>query len=306
MYRPAKHTGDSVQVPQLLFARLCAPGADDARFRVALYVLGKGAADVKDIADELRLDRLQVQAALHYWEGAGLLENDEPQKAAPPPPEKRRRLTSRQAARAGEADPVLGILLGEVQRLFGRVLNETEIACVATLYVQDAFPAELVMMAAAQAVKNKADNARYIEKILEDWRRQGVQNGADADRYLLLCAEREERQEQLAQRMGLAGDVFTLAEKKKIILWFEEYGYGFEMIEAARLSAGEKQNDVKYLAGILKKWHSKGYTSPKDVAMGDENHNLRVTRGRGNLPQRGQDVIGAADEYVPLRQRSGR
>lgn len=300
MYKPVKMTGDVVAVPQLLFSRLGAVGADDGRFRVALYLLGsKGGADIEEIATALRLPRAQVESALHYWEGAGLIEQE--QAAQPAIPVMRRRvLNTREAVRAGEADPALAVLLGEVQRLFGAVIGESDVNLFVTLYAVDKYPVDLILMATVEAVTRGVKRARYIEKILQDWRSKGIDDCAAADRYLKQLAAREERERKLAGQMGLAWDPFTLADKRKIAQWFEEYGYDFEMVEAARMAAGERQNEVKYLAGVLKKWHGKGYTSPKEVQQAGEIRNLRVSGGREIAPE--EDLLAQTGGYVPLNK----
>lgn len=308
MYKPVKAAGDGIEVPQLLFSRLTAQGADDGRFRVALYIFGGGGAGVSEIASALRLPKAKVEAALNYWEGAGLIErqaDENAQSAEIPIARKRTRLTTRETVAAGNADPRLKDLLSEVQRLFGRVIGEKDINLFATLYTVDEYPAELILMAAAEgSSKNITRPAAYTESVLKDWRGQGVNDCAAADALLRLRAGRETREKALAQIMGLEWDPFTLAEKRRIAQWHEEYGYTMEMVEAARMAAGEKSNDVRYLAGILKKWYSKGYKTPKDVQQGDENLNLRAAPSQSVPPQ--DDILAQASGYVPLKKRSRR
>ncbi len=297
MYKPVGTTGDSVAVPQLLFSRLTSVGADDGRFRVALYVLEKGGADAATLARELRLPAAKVEAALNYWEGAGLIETEAP-AGAKPLPAPRKKLTTREAVKAGEADPVLGMLLGELQRVFGAVIGEKDTNAYVSLYVVDGFAADLILVAASEAAARGISRAAYVDKVLMDWRRQGINDCAAADAHLRLLAKREAREQALARAMGLEGDPFTLAEKRKIAVWHEEYGYDEDMIEAARMAAGDKHSEVKYLAGILKNWNAKGYQSPRDVQQGDTGRNLRVTGTARIAPE--NDILSAPAEYVPL------
>ena len=289
MYRPVKNTGDTVAVPQLLFSRLNAPGAGEARFRVALYLLGCGGADAADIAGALKLKPAEV-------------ERDAPAQPAVEAVPRPKRLTLHEATRAGEADPLLAMLLKELQRIYGGVIGPKAISLFASLYAQDGFSVDLILMAASYAAGKSITSARYVETVLENWRRAGINDAAAADGQLKLMAGREAREAALAQQMGLAGDAFTLAEKRKIAQWYEEYGYGPEMIEAARLAAGDKRNEVKYLAGILKKWHAKGYQAPKDIQQGDDSRNLRVESSRrAQVAQ--DDILAQAAAYVPMKRR---
>lgn len=302
MYRVSENCGDAVAVPQLLFSKLAAAGADDGRFRVALQLLHAGGGDAETLSAALRMPRTKVEAALHYWEGAGLIER-EGAVAEPAAPARRPAMTTRQVVAAGAADPTLGWLLEELQRLFGAVLGQSDANLFVTLYKQDGFDADLVLLAATVAKREGAQRkAGYTQKVLFSWREAGITNSAMADRYLKLLDERQGREKQLALMMGLEWDPFTRADKKKIAVWFEEYGYGFDMVDAARLTAGDKRNSVAYLAGVLKKWYGKGYRTVREVQQGDENKNLRVFREDAG----GEDLLQSAAHYVPMKKRNGR
>lgn len=303
MYRPAKLSGDSIAVPQLLFSKLGTMGGNtdkkEGLFQVALYLLSNGESTAEGIAGALRMEKSKVVAALHYWEGAGLIEVMQDMEMTLEPPQKRRRMTTPEVVQAGKADSNLAGLLDELQRLFGCVIGQGDMNLFVTLYVQDGYSPSLILLAASEALANGVKKAAYVEKILATWRENGITDCASADRYLRLQAEREQRVTQLAEKMGIAATGFTFAEKKRIAQWFEEYGYGFDMIEAARLAAGDKRNEVKYLAGILKKWNGKGYRNPREIQQGDENHNLRAV---GPTSGGTGDVLESA-AYVPLSKR---
>lgn len=302
MYRVVKSCGDTVAVPRLLFSKLRQNGGADkeARFCVALYLLQAGEGEPQQVAKDLGLPQKSVEAALNYWEGAGLLCQDaEPVQENAPLETKRRKLTTREAVSAASEDKNLAVMLSEVQRLFGAVVGESDMNLFVTLYQQDGFAADMILMAAAVAAANKAKKARYVEKVLFSWREAGITDSAAADSYLKLQAEREQREDALAAVMGLAAGSFSLADRKKIAVWFEDYGYGMDMVEAARLVAGDKRSDVKYINGILKQWHGKGYRTPREVQQSGENRNLRVGR---HAPQNGSDVLQAAG-HAPLRRR---
>lgn len=300
MYRPAKTLGDTLPVPQLLFSKLTVPGSDDGRFRVALYVLSCGCGDAAGIAAALGMSRAKAEAALNYWEGAGLLQQEA--VTAPPPPPPKRRMTTGEVVRAGQADPTLGAMLDELQRLFGCVIGEGDVNVFVSLYVQDGYTADLILLAASEAVANGARRARYVDKILSSWRQDGIADCAAADAYLKLQAERAQREKKLAKRMGFAGgDPFSYADKKKIAQWFEDFGYDLDMIDLARLTAGDKAGDVKYLHAILKKWYAKGHRTLRDVQQAGEGANMRAMRETPSTT----NLLDTSD-YVPLKKRGGK
>ena len=302
MYRPVKTLGDTLPVPQLLFSKLTIPGSDDGRFRVALYLLSTGGGEVAGVAAALGMTRAKVEAALNYWEGAGLLQQDAAVQEPIPLPKRRR--TTREMMSVCKDDPMLGAMTDELQRLFGAVIGENDMNIFVSLYVQDSYTADMILLAASEAVVNGAKRARYVEKILSTWRQAGINDCSAADAWLKLQAERAQRETALAKSMGYPGDdPFTFADKKKIAQWFEDFGYDHEMIGMAQLAAGDKGKEPKYLHAILKKWHAKGHRTPRDVQQSGEGSNLRATRQ--SPESMGGNLMNAVD-YVPLKKRGGK
>lgn len=302
MYRAAEIGGDAIQVPQLVFSKLGAPGATDARFRVALYVIGRREAAAEEVARALHIKQAEAESALAFWEGAGLLVKIAAPQTAAPPLAVRRRLTTREVTQAGSNDPMLGQMVEELQRIFGGVVSPSDINILVTLYVVDGLPPDLILLAASHFAARGVYSARYLEKTLRAWQRDGIQDYAGAEQYLQMLAKREKREAEVAKMLAMPKEAFTLAERKRIALWYEEYGYDKRMIEAARLAAGEKQNEVLYLAGILKKWYGKGYKNPRDIQQNEENRNLRVQGGQKPNTD-ATNILGSMTEYVPRKQR---
>ncbi len=302
LFRLVQSTGDTVPVPQLIFTRLAAAGASEARFRVVLYALTADELSTSKIAAALSLKERDVEKALEYWEGAGLLERVAPSAPADIPviKETRRRLTSIEVLEAGKNDPTIGILCAELQRIFGGVISQKQMDMYAELYIQDEYPVDLIMMAATHCAGLNKISAAYVGQVLQSWRREGIQDCQSADRYLKLLETRREREQQVAELLRMQTPAFTLTERKRIAEWFEVFHYNIEMIQAARLAAGEKQDEIRYLGAILKKWYAKGYKNLRDVQMGETNHNLRVQAQQVAVAPEEDLLMQAA--YVPMRR----
>lgn len=278
MYYLVENTSDAIAVPQVVFAKLTAPSANDERFRVALYMLSHGSSDALTLANALKIKPEKAEKALEYWEGAGLLEakadtssisievNDRP----------RQRLTTAEVAEVAQTDAMLGKLVDELQHIFGGVVSQADINIFITLYSQDKFPADLILIAAFHCVSMKKISAKYIEKVLFTWRREGISTCEQADAYLRLLAKREEREQEVAVLLQIDANTLTLSQRKHIAEWFETYSYNKEMIQAAKLSAGEKGGEIRYISGILKNWYQKGYRTPSQVQQTEGSSNLRV------------------------------
>lgn len=302
MYRVVQQTGDGVQVPQLVLNRLGNPCANEAAFQVALYCLQQGGGDPAQAAQDLHLKPQMVREAFTFWEGAGLLcpeINTDDVDENLLVPRTRERLSTREVVAASRKDPVLPELLRELQRIFGGVLSQGEMDIFATLYCKDSMPADLILVCSKYCAAQGKTGARYIEKKLLAWHKNGICDVMAADSFLKLEGEREKREKKVARLFGITAADLTLSEKKKIAAWFEEYGFDKEMIEAARRTAGDKCDEIAYVGGILKKWNAKGYRTPREVQQSGEVSNLRSegTRKR-TAPE--DDVLLNLRGYVPL------
>ena len=118
-YRLAAQNGDTVAVPQVVFAHL--PRAEGDTVRVALYLLGGGAAEPRTVAPHLGLESIRgAKRALQYWAGAGLLEKDSAAPAAPEPAPAKIDL-------AALNDPYVAVLCQDAQTAFGKALGRRDL-----------------------------------------------------------------------------------------------------------------------------------------------------------------------------------
>ena len=303
-YRLAKNNGDTVAVPSLLLRHLAC--TDGNQLRVALAILRDGEVRRSALAQEFSqlLDDAELERILIYWTGAGLLVGERgstptptPAKPAPKPP----RLSSREVAAAALEDPQIPVLITESQNLLGSLLGEADSNLLVSLYLQDGLPVDLILTGIAHFVGKGKRSVRYIARVLLSWYGEGIRSCADLERHLALLALRERCETEVAEILDAPVSSFTTGERTLIARWYEEYGYGREMIEAACQRAGEKRS-ARYLNGMLKKWYAKGYRTPRDLeAEGPANIQ---EAGREITPER--DLLLRNPDYTPtFRKRGG-
>ena len=301
-YRLAKNNGDAVAVPTLVLHRLDA--ADGDQLRVALAILRDG--EVREEALLREFPQLKKDGALEkiliYWAGAGLLTGAPAAPAVPKPRPQPRppRLSSREVAAAAANDPQVAVLISESQNLLGCVLNESEGNLLASLYLQDKLPVDLILTGIAHFVTKGNRRVRYIARVLLSWWEDGIRSCADAERYLALLALREGYETEVAELLEIPPESFTAGERTLIARWYEDYGYGREMIRAACERAGNKRS-ARYLNGMLKKWHAKGYTRPSDLA-GEGPANVQES-GRYIPPE--EDLLLRDPDRLPKFRKRG-
>lgn len=294
-YRLAENKGDSVAVPRLVFAKL--PELEEDWLRVALYVLDTGETDPARVAAALRLKGAeQARTALVYWKGAGLLQADAAPAAqgdlesAP-----RAHLTTAEVAAAAQSDAAIAGLVQECQRLMGGVVTQADTNIFVSMYLSDGMPVDLILLGVAHFAAQGKRSARYIERALLGWQRDGIETGEAAERYLQLLETRAAHEKETAGLFGLTDAKFTKAESRAIADWYENFGYDAAMIAEAIAHAGEKKN-VKYVNGILRAWHTKGYKTVRDVMAESA---LQAENVRAAEPAAQHNILGGGLRRAP-------
>ena len=277
-YRLRSQTGDSIAVPQLIFTNLTRATGD--HMRVALYILATHSTDPKDIAHALALKNVQAaQKALDFWHGVGLLELERDATPPAPLPVKQPPLTAEELRMAAMRDPMVSTLATEAQTYLGQSLGQKDIQRLVSLYVNESIPVDVILLCAAHIASQGRHSVTQLERELDRWAQEGVTTGQEAEEYLQRLKERSQREEKAAAILGMPVGSLTLADKRCIRRWYEEFGYSDAMVEEAVLH-GNGSKDPKYINGILKSWYAKGWRTPTDARGGGSlaGANVRVDR----------------------------
>lgn len=286
-YRLSSQTGDSLPVPQIVFNSLTRAGGEFVR--VALYILATHSTDPKDIAHQLNLKNPQAaQKALDFWFGAGLLETEQSVPIPEALPDRKAPLSADELRLAALRDPVVSMLATEAQNYLGKALGQKDIQRLVSLYVNESIPPEVILLCAAHLAGQGKHSVGQLERELDRWAEAGVTSGEEADAYLLLLKQRGQHEEAAAALLGLTAADLTMADRRCVRRWYEEYKYGDAMVEEAVLHAGANK-EAKYINGILKSWHAKGWRTPADARGAGqlEGSNIRVDRA---VPS-GNDIL---------------
>lgn len=298
-YRILRQNGDSIAVPQLVFRQLAS--ADETSVRVALYVLSSGSTDPGEIAQALRLKNARAaEKALLWWAGAGLLEVVHPEGEPADAPAEKPLPTIAQINEASLRDPMIAVLTAETQAALGVALGHSALQQLVALYLNEDYPIDVILPCAAHVAGCGRHSVAALRQELRRWRAEGVETGEQAEEYLERLARRQRSQAAVAELLGLSPDALTLTERTRIAQWGEEFGYGEEMVREALLHAGEKR-EVRYLHGILKAWHAKGWRTVQDVRGGGAltGSNVRADRPTPS----GRDIFQRAPGRVRRLKR---
>ena len=274
----SKNLGECVELPVLVLNRLTQ--STEAAVRTVLYILYKRTTDAKEISSALNLKIEEVESALVFWFGAGLLvsideklpllENNVDNKIKKRLP----RLSQREVVVASQKNPEIAILMEECQNLFGEVLSPHDATILVSLYVSDGLPVDLILIGVSHFLQIGKRGVSYIEKRLLGWQQEGITTCEAAERYLALLEARALKEKYVAELFEVSVESFTSTERTKIASWYEDFAYDDEMVYQAFLRSGVNKN-VKYLNGILRNWYAKNIRTPKDIA--DQPQNVAST-----------------------------
>ena len=161
-------------MPRLVFAHLAR--ADGDTIRAALYLLGGGGTDPRTMARDLGMPSIEAaKRAMQYWAGAGLLVSD---RDAPLPK------TEMQKASAIDLttlnDPYVSVLCEEAQTAFGKALSRTEMQRLVSLYLNDGWQPDVVLLCCAEVARQPPHRWRAEPRTFE-MAGCGVETGEDAN-----------------------------------------------------------------------------------------------------------------------------
>lgn len=301
-YKLNKNLGECVELPVLVLNRLTQ--ATEGAVRTALYIIKNKTVQAEEIATALGLSATEVENALIFWLGAGLLSAEETMQqttlVTPAVTKRAPRLSQREVVAASQKNPDIAVLLEECQNLLGEVISPADMTILASLHLSDDLPIDLILTGISHFVQEGKRSIRYIERRLLAWQKEGITTCEAAERYLSLLEIRSLHESNVADMLGISANEFTTAERTRIATWYEDFQYDDDMVEQAALRVGANKT-IKYLNGILRKWHSQNIRTTKDIK--DEPQNVVVTSTKKHTDT---DYVAKTMYKVPKLKNGGK
>ena len=250
--------------------RLCSP----LSLKVLMVILRNGGEmGIDDLSKALGQSRADIQDALNYWIGYGVLRAAEENidegihilsatapaatsatitlkppaepNAVPPQPDNegkarvvalsqtRRRLTTQEINEMADKDPAIGALLQETQQIFGKPLTPVATDLVAGLYSYYGMEPDLILMLTQYCVSMGKESVRYIEKVAASWLENGIDSHEKAEAEILRAMERGTLENKIKGIFGIYDRALVSSEKKYISAWAEELHMDLPLIQLA-------------------------------------------------------------------------
>ena len=241
--------------------------------KVLLYVMRNMSAnpDNAEIAAAAGLSEYEVEEALLYWAGAGILLPDgkptERTEIKAPVVKQNAKPDRADVARRGAEDEKIRYLLTETQMKLGRNLKSNESSTLVWLYDDLGLDVSLILMIVQYAVAHGKPRIGFIESTATDWVNRGIDTIAEADRELNNMAISEQALGIVCSSFGLVKRRPSKNELKLSLMWTDEWKMSREMLTAAYNACVDSISkfDMKYVSKILENWHEKGYKAPDDI-----------------------------------------
>lgn len=181
-------------------------------------------------------------------------------------------------------------MVGEVQRLLGRLLSTEELKCL--LGIQDylRFPTEVVTLLVSYCIQRnrlrgvRAPGMRTIEKEAYAWSDLGIDTAENAIAHIQAQMARMSREGKICAALQIGGRKLTAAEEKYVEQWLT-WGFEEQAVRMAYEKTCVNTGGLKwpYLHSILKSWHEKGLHTVAEIREGDVAAKPTAKKGANKL-----------------------
>ena len=286
-------SGGQFSLPLELIDRLPDAGETELKILLIIYALAaeKGADELEDsrlreCAAEAGLDEKETESAIGFWRGAGFLtgkkrktakaENSSDEKPISPkkPDEQSEKTENKQvlfdpgkkpAYSGGElADAVSGkpdfkALVDYTQQRLGKMINQSELGILYSLYDYLKMPVEVIMLAIEHCVSENKSSIRYVEKLLISFADDGIDSYEGAEAYINRRRKYKSFEGRIRSLCGLGERALTKSEKA-IVSALSESETPEELITLAyeKTVAATGKASLAYMNKILSDWSEKG------------------------------------------------
>lgn len=294
--------------------------ATEKQLKVLLWLLRNAGSEytAEEMAQALSVHPLDIGDYIQFWVNAGLL-CEMPQGLVPaqrqaeneikPVPEekadgqaqvqqekvkaekKKPRALSRPqkpdsayvAKRLSESGE-LSFLMEEAQVILGRPLSGGDSATLLMLHEDDGLPVDVILMILQYAVGEGKTAMRYVERVGADWASEDIDSVEKAEEKLRAIAGTKDAWRKVSRIFGLNSTGSpTKTQLECAGRWVNEWKYQEEMLRLAYETCVDTKGEynLKYIDGIIKRWHSAGIMEPQDVENAKKPKKKETAQKRG-------------------------
>ena len=167
-------------------------------------------------------------------------------------------------------------LVGECQRILGRVLSTEELKSLLSIHDYLRLPDEVTAIVVSYCVQRararggRMPGMRTVEKEAYIWSDLGIETVEAAVPYMQNQLARQSRVGRICAKLQISGRQLTQAETKYVLQWID-WGFPDDSIYLAYEKTCLNTGDLKwpYLHSILASWNEKGLHTVEEIRAGD-------------------------------------
>lgn len=260
-----------VTLNQTQVHKLLAAGNADAA--LLLIYLQSGNA-LSDVQAELSFSDSRKGQAAALLRQLGLWQEEAPRAILPQQPPAYTEQDVMNAMTRTESFP---LLVGEVQRLLGRIMTTEELKLLLTFRNYLGFPSEVINLLVSYCKdrlrrrgSNRGPSLRTIEKEAYLWWEKGIATMEDAIAYIRAQDMKQDRLAELMKLLQISGRNLTPPEERYATSWLE-MNFDREALLLAYEKTCLNTGGLKwaYMNKILTSWHKQGLSTGAQVRTGD-------------------------------------
>ncbi len=263
----------------------CLRHATREQLAILLALMAEPETSYFALSERTGATRSQIDDALAFWQGQGVLAAEEIKAAAEPfastesvsasLPERAAQLphyTTGETAQFLTRHPDAAGLIDCCQQELGKIFNTSEAEIIIGLLDYLSLDPEYVLLLCAHSAKRGKRSLRYIEKTAISLHDMGVLTYEQLEVHLKRQDAADDAEAELRQMFGIGKRALIKREREAFFRWTAEWEMPCDVIARAYEIAVSrtKEPSVPYTNAILEKWHAEGIRSVEDVDRFEE------------------------------------
>ena len=270
--------------------------ADESELKLLIALLlsadGEGKVEATDdLARTVGMERDEMDAALQFWRGAGMIGRPSSKKNTPKTEQEtpsRVEHAHRNGAveRTGGTVPyetaelatlleqraVTAQFIEEAQKVAGKTFNTYDTGILVGLVHQFGFEEEAVLAILAYVRLLGKKGVRYVEKVALSFYDEGLTSYGEVQERINRIERSGEILGKIKHLFGFGTRELSATEKKLFLSWVEKFGYDLDVIRFAYEITVDtiQQPAPKYTNGILEKWYVEKLRTLEEIKAFEE------------------------------------